>query len=229
MGPTAPQNPQHNIPQAVSAPVQRIRFVFLAFVLSLWVGLIAGRLVWLQVFEHHHYMVEAEHFEVAPRRGVLYDRNLRELAMTVLVDSVYAVRRSWATTARRGGDAGEGRAYRSGDNFTSKQQILARFNDSRNFAWVARKLDRRRRSGCAKLNLKGFISRRSSSGSIRTTIWRRRCWAMWARTTPGWAGWSRSSTMRCTASRAHADRGGCQAACDGQRGERARCRARTWC
>ena len=30
-------------------------------------------------------------FEVAPRRGVLYDRNLRELAMTVLVDSVYAV------------------------------------------------------------------------------------------------------------------------------------------
>ncbi len=29
-------------------------------------------------------------FEVAPRRGVLYDRNLRELAMTVLVDSIYA-------------------------------------------------------------------------------------------------------------------------------------------
>ena len=30
-------------------------------------------------------------FEVAPRRGVLYDRNLRELAMTVQVDSIYAV------------------------------------------------------------------------------------------------------------------------------------------
>ncbi len=29
-------------------------------------------------------------FEVAPRRGVLYDRNLHELAMTVLVDSIYA-------------------------------------------------------------------------------------------------------------------------------------------
>jgi hypothetical protein len=37
-------------------------------------------------------------FEVAPRRGVLYDRNLRELAMTVLVDSVYAVPASWART-----------------------------------------------------------------------------------------------------------------------------------
>jgi len=30
-------------------------------------------------------------FEVAPRRGVLYDRNMRELAMTVQVDSIYAV------------------------------------------------------------------------------------------------------------------------------------------
>ena len=30
-------------------------------------------------------------FEVAPRRGILYDRNLHELAMTVLADSVYAV------------------------------------------------------------------------------------------------------------------------------------------
>jgi cell division protein FtsI (penicillin-binding protein 3) len=26
-------------------------------------------------------------FEVAPRRGILYDRNMRELAMTVQVDS----------------------------------------------------------------------------------------------------------------------------------------------
>ena len=29
-------------------------------------------------------------FEVAPRRGVLYDRNLHELAMTVQADSIYA-------------------------------------------------------------------------------------------------------------------------------------------
>ena len=27
---------------------------------------------------------------MAPRRGILYDRNLHELAMTVLVDSIYA-------------------------------------------------------------------------------------------------------------------------------------------
>ena len=27
---------------------------------------------------------------MAPRRGIIYDRNMRELAMTVLVDSIYA-------------------------------------------------------------------------------------------------------------------------------------------
>ena len=36
------------------------------------------------------------------------------------------------------------------DNFTSKQQMLARFNASRNFAWVARRLDAEHGdSGCA--------------------------------------------------------------------------------
>ena len=54
------------------------------------------RLAWLQVVQHQEWVSRAAKqqtgaFEVAPRRGVLYDRNLKELAMTVLVDSVYAV------------------------------------------------------------------------------------------------------------------------------------------
>ena len=61
-----------------------------------WVTLICGRLVWLQVVHHKDFLDRAARqqqrtFEVAPRRGILYDRNLHELAMTVLADSVYAV------------------------------------------------------------------------------------------------------------------------------------------
>jgi cell division protein FtsI (penicillin-binding protein 3) len=53
------------------------------------------RLFWLQIVRHQEFVERAEKqqqrtFEVAPRRGVLYDRNLRELAMTVLADSIYA-------------------------------------------------------------------------------------------------------------------------------------------
>src|ERR1019366_4791381 len=61
----------------------------------LWLGAISGRLFWLQIMRHQEYLDRAQKqqqrtFEVAPRRGVLYDRNLRELAMTVQVDSIYA-------------------------------------------------------------------------------------------------------------------------------------------
>ena len=57
---------------------------------------IAARLFWLQIVRHNEYVERAEKqqqrtFEVAPRRGVLYDRNMHELAMTVQVDSIYAV------------------------------------------------------------------------------------------------------------------------------------------
>ncbi len=70
----------------------------------LWSSLIAGRLFWLQVVRHHEFVERAQKqqqrtFEVAPRRGVLYDRNLHELAMTVQVDSIYAVP-SRLTTSR---------------------------------------------------------------------------------------------------------------------------------
>src|ERR1700726_3795812 len=82
--------------QTMTAPIRRIRFVGVALIFLVWVGLIGLRLGWLQLVRHQHYVETAAKqqqrtFEVAPRRGVLYDRNLRELAMTVLVDSVYAV------------------------------------------------------------------------------------------------------------------------------------------
>src|SRR6185437_15736191 len=95
-------------------------------------------------------------FEVAPRRGMLYDRNLRELAMTVLVDSVYAVPSEL-------GDNKENAAHLlseivhsdPADSYTSENRILARLNASRNFAWVARKLDPETAERVRELNLKG--------------------------------------------------------------------------
>src|ERR1035437_886341 len=82
--------------QALSAPIPRLRFVTLIGVLLIWVVIIAERLVWLQVFRHAEYagreFRQQDHtFQIAPRRGMLYDRDLQPLAMTVLVDSIYAV------------------------------------------------------------------------------------------------------------------------------------------
>ena len=95
-------------------------------------------------------------FEVAPRRGVLYDRNLRELAMTTLVDSVYAVPSELGDN-REQAAAMLAKVVHTDDidHFTTEQQILARFNASRNFAWVARKVDADTATRVRELNLKG--------------------------------------------------------------------------
>src|SRR5262252_3467505 len=82
--------------QTLTAPIRRARFVYVALFFCLWTAALGLRLVWLQVVRHADFVDRAAKqqqrtFEVAPRRGVLYDRNLKELAMTVLVDSIYAV------------------------------------------------------------------------------------------------------------------------------------------
>jgi cell division protein FtsI (penicillin-binding protein 3) len=148
--------------RTLTAPIRKVRFAWVAIIFCAWVGAIGGRLVWLQVIHHAEWIDKAKHqqqrtFEVAPQRGVLYDRNLRELAVTVLVDSVYAVP----------SELGENRANAAEmlakvvhtdptDNFTSKQQILARFNESKNWAWVARRVDADTANRVRELNLKGI-------------------------------------------------------------------------
>ena len=80
-------------------------------------------------------------FEVAPRRGILYDRNMRELAMTVQVDSIYAVPNEiddkdkplCAHTRRHV-------HIDPADAQTPEQQIAKRLNDGHGFAWVARRV-----------------------------------------------------------------------------------------
>ena len=77
-------------------PLKRARFWLICLFFFGWASLIGFRLFWLQVVRHAEFQERAQKqqqrtFEVAPRRGVLYDRNLHELAMTVQVDSIYAV------------------------------------------------------------------------------------------------------------------------------------------
>jgi cell division protein FtsI (penicillin-binding protein 3) len=147
--------------QTMTAPIRRYRFAYVALFFCFWVGLIGLRLTWLQLIKHQEWAHRAANqqqrtFEVAPQRGILYDRNLRELAMTVLADSVWVIP----------SELGENRAGAAEilakvvhadptDNFTSQQQMLARFTASKNFAWVARRVDPETASRVRELNLKG--------------------------------------------------------------------------
>jgi cell division protein FtsI (penicillin-binding protein 3) len=141
--------------------MRRVRILTMLGMFLGWAVLITGRLVWLQTIQHAEWAERAARqqertFNVAPRRGVLYDRNLHELAMTVVADSVYAV------PSEMGADKERTAAILAKivhtdpeDRFTSQKQIVARLIDSRNFAWVARKQTPAIIERVQALNLKG--------------------------------------------------------------------------
>jgi cell division protein FtsI (penicillin-binding protein 3) len=148
--------------QKLTAPIRRVRFVYVAMFFCFWAATIAIRLMWLQVVQHGEWVERARQqqqrtFEVAPHRGVLYDRNMSALAMTVLVDSIYAV------PSELGDNRADDAALLSTivhadslDSFTTQKEIDARFNASRHFAWVARKVTPEIANRVRQLNLKGI-------------------------------------------------------------------------
>src|SRR5437868_13705103 len=74
----------------------KARLYILAGFLLFWFLIICGRLVWLQIVNYGDYTQRAakqqqRSIEVSPVRGNIYDRRGNELAMTVNVDSVFAV------------------------------------------------------------------------------------------------------------------------------------------
>ena len=119
------------------------------------------RLFWLQIVRHQEFVERAQKqqqrtFEVAPRRGILYDRNLRELAMTVQVDSIYAdpseiddkqaAARTLAPLVHTDPE----------DALTTEDQIAARLAAGHNFAWVARRVTPEVAAAVKSLNMKGI-------------------------------------------------------------------------
>ncbi len=144
-----------------SAPLRRSRFWIICLFFFLWACAIAGRLFWLQIVEHREYMERAARqqqrtFEVAPRRGILYDRNLRELAMTVLVDSIYADPSEIADKKAAAHTLAALVHADPEDSRTTEDAIAARLNAGRNFAWIARRVKPQVAASVKALNLKGI-------------------------------------------------------------------------
>ncbi|HEU5450483.1 MAG TPA: penicillin-binding protein [Terriglobales bacterium] len=136
------------------------RLYLLGGFLLLWFVFIAVRLVQLQVVDYGDWLKRAERqqqrtIEVAPRRGVIYDRNGHELAMSVNVDSVFAVPSEVpdpATTAKL-----LARVLR-----TDPREVLAHLDSSRTFTWIARKVDAETSQRIRAMNLRGIYFQKES-------------------------------------------------------------------
>ncbi len=115
------------------------RLYLLGAILFLWCIAICGRLVFLQVFDYGKFVKMAGHQQqraipVAAKRGVIYDRAGRELAMSVMVDSAFAV----PTEVKDLPTAISLITRITGDDYNV---VLADCRAHKTFCWVARKAD----------------------------------------------------------------------------------------
>ncbi len=142
-------------------PLSRKRFWLICLFFLVWACVIAGRLFILQIVDHKEYVERAEKeqqrtFEVAPRRGVLYDRNLHELAMTVQVDSIYADP-SEIDNKPAAAHTLAGLVHTDPEDArTTESEILARLNSGHNFAWIARRVTPEVSTAVHIQNMKGI-------------------------------------------------------------------------
>jgi len=134
------------------------RLYILAALLSLWILAVCFRLVRLQIVKYGFFVQLAHRQQnrtipVEPRRGNIYDRFGRPLAMSINVDSVFAVPsevHDRETTA-----AVLGKVLN-----IDPVVITARLESSRNFAYIARKIDAEESDRIRELNLRGIYFRK---------------------------------------------------------------------
>ncbi len=72
----------------------RLRWLVVWVFAVVWMAVVVGRLSYLQLFCYGEYFTKAQHqqqrvFEISPKRGVIYDRKGRELAISLPMDSVF--------------------------------------------------------------------------------------------------------------------------------------------
>src|SRR5579864_7603253 len=149
---------RHSTPRVI--PLKRTRFWLVSLFFTLWACAIAGRLFVLQIIRHQDYVERAQKqqqrtFEVAPRRGVLYDRNLHELAMTVQVDSVYADPSEIDDKKAAAHTLAALVHVDPQDSRTTESEIAARLASGHNFAWIARRVTPDVSTRMHALNMKG--------------------------------------------------------------------------
>src|SRR6266849_829474 len=114
------------------------RVYFLIAIMSVWGAVIGIRLYFLQVVESANLRTRAERqqqrtLEVSPRRGIIYDRNNNELAISVKVDSVFAVPDEIE-------DPESSAKVLAKITGVAAPELSSRFDSQKSFQWIKRKV-----------------------------------------------------------------------------------------
>jgi len=130
------------------------RMLIVAAVAAVWMLAVAGRLTWLQLARYGDYLGRAQRqqqrlVEVTPRRGSIFDRNMHPLAMSIPVDSCFAVPaeiKNIPLAAR----------LLASVLGVPRDVMEARLDPERSFVWIGRKLPPEKVQAIRALNLRGI-------------------------------------------------------------------------
>jgi cell division protein FtsI (penicillin-binding protein 3) len=138
---------------ATSSNGARFRLYALSGLLCLWLLAICLRLIYLQIFCYGDFERRAQHqqqrsFDLSPKRGVIYDRAGRELAMSIQVDSAFVV-------PSEAPDLANTISLITRITKDDPRVVLADCSAHKTFCWVARKADAEVIDRIRALNLQG--------------------------------------------------------------------------
>jgi cell division protein FtsI (penicillin-binding protein 3) len=131
-----------------------VRLLILAGVAFLWMTAVFGRLTYLQLIRHSEYMSRAMRqqrrtIEIDPKRGTIYDRNMRPLAMSVPVQSAFAIPSEIKDTAMAA-------RLLSGVLRVPPDSLREKLESGSTFVWIKRKMAQDEAEAVRSLNLKGI-------------------------------------------------------------------------
>ena len=134
---------------------QTKRLLIVAAVALVWMAAVFGRLGYLQLFRHSEYMARAQRqqkrvIEITPKRGAIYDRNMHPLAMSLQVDSTFAI------PSELGDNKAQAAKLLSGVLNIPRDLLEGKFESGATFVWIARKLPPEKKEAVEALNLKGI-------------------------------------------------------------------------
>ncbi|MHB8754876.1 MAG: penicillin-binding transpeptidase domain-containing protein [Candidatus Acidiferrales bacterium] len=132
----------------------RLRLLVIFGLAVVWMVAVLTRVSYLQLFRYREYLERANRqqeriIEISPMRGAIYDRNGRELAMSIPVDSCFADPDEISDPAMVA-------RLLSHVLKTPAEEIEQKLTQSRSFAWIARKITPQQAARIRAMNLRGI-------------------------------------------------------------------------
>ncbi len=143
---------------SISLNDARKRLYILGAILFFWILVICCRLVQLQVVRYGEWIQRAQRqqqrtIEISPQRGIIYDRNGNELAMSIAVDSIFAVPNEIK-------DHETAATLLASVLGIDERELLTKLDTAKNFCWIARKVNSETSDRILRLGIKGIYTQK---------------------------------------------------------------------